>query len=272
MVTPRLKLFHHMKLYLVLLSLAAVFTQTGCVTGRRTFSVPIPTAPVGAVTKGSIFISSITDDRIFQNKPSDPSIPSIDGDVSSLSAAEKDRMIGRQRNTWGKAWGDIALADNDTVTKRVRALVEEGLRRKGFEISNDPAAPTSIAVSIDELWAWMTPGFFALSFEAKVSTSLTLKGAHGSAKMVVKGHGLNHGQVVKDGNWQEAFAPAFEQFLANLSSELDKAILQPAENKYVVNPGSDLYVELRKLDELRRDRVLTEEEFQAQKKKLLDKN
>ncbi len=261
-----------MKLYLVLLSIAAVFTQSGCVTGRRTFSVPVPTATVGAVTKGSIYISSVSDDRIFQNKPSDPSIPSIDGDVSTLSAVEKDRMIGRQRNTWGKAMGDIALADNDTVTKRVRALVEEGLRRKGYEVSSDPAAPTSIAISVDEFWAWMTPGFFALSFEAKVSTSLTLKDAQGSAKMVVKGQGLNHGQVAKDGNWQEAFEPAFEQFLANFSSELDKATLQPAEAGPASSPGSDLYLQLKKLDELRRDKVLTEEEFQAQKKKLLEKN
>lgn len=115
--------------------------------------------------------------------------------------------------------GDIALADNETVTKRVRGLVEEGLRRKGYEVSNDPAVPTSIAISVEEFWAWMTPGFFALSFEVKVATSLMLKGAHGSAKMVVKSHGLNHGQVAKDGNWQEAFEPAFEQFLWQLRSD-----------------------------------------------------
>jgi len=214
-----------MKIYIVLLSLAALFTQAGCVTGRRTFSVPVPTAPIGVVTKGPIYVSSVTDDRIFQNKPSDPSIPSIDGDISTLSAVEKDRMIGRQRNGWGKAMGDVALADNETVTERVKALVEEGLRRKGYGISSDRATPTSIAISVDEFWGWMTPGVFALSFEAKVSTSLTLKGGQRSTKMVVKGQGLNHGQVAKDGNWQEAFAPAFEQFLANLSIELDKVSL-----------------------------------------------
>ena len=55
-------------------------------------------------------------------------------------------MIGRQRNTWGKAMGDIGLKDNDSVTKRVRLLVEEGLRRKGYGISVDPKAPVAAAV------------------------------------------------------------------------------------------------------------------------------
>ncbi len=260
-----------MKTYLLLLSLAILITQTGCVTGQRTFAVPVPTGPAVSVTKGSIYISSVTDNRAFQNKPSDPSIPSIDGDVTTLSPAQKDRMIGRQRNGFGKALGDIALSDNDTVTKRVRALVEEALRRKGYRVTNEPAADTSVAISVDEFWAWMAPGFFALTFEAKIGTSLTLKSAAGSANLTVKGHGLNHGQVVKDGNWLEAFEPAFEQFIANLSTEIDKASLQPTADNPVADTSSSLYGDLRKLDELRRDKILTEEEFQAQKKKLLEK-
>ncbi len=261
-----------MKPYLVLFLIAALFTQTGCVTGRRTFTVPVPTAPAAAVTKGAIYISAVTDNRVFENKPSDPSVPSIDGDVTTMPAAQKNHMIGRQRSGWGKAFGDIALADNDTVTNRVQLLVAEGLRRKGYEISNDPAAPTSLAVSVDEFWAWMAPGFLRLSFEAKVTTSLTVNNARGSTKLVIKGHGLNHGQVVKDGNWQEAFEPAFDEYLENFSAEWDLASANSASAVAATKPSSDLYAELKKLDELRRDQLLSEEEFQAQKKKLLEKN
>jgi len=143
----------------VLLLLASLFTSAGCVTGHRTFSVPVPAAPATTATKGAVYISSVTDNRVFHNKPSDPAVPSVKGDVNDLTPAQKDHMIGRQRNGWGKALGDIALADNDTVTNRVHLLVAEGLRRKGYEVSTDPAAPTSIAISVDEFWAWMAPAF-----------------------------------------------------------------------------------------------------------------
>jgi hypothetical protein len=212
-----------MKLPLVLLSCSVLLALTGCVTGQRTLAIAIPTEAPKAATKAPIYIASVTDDRVFENKPSSPSTPSIDGDVTTMPASQKDRMIGRQRNSFGKAMGDIALANGDTVTKQVRALVEEGLRRKGYEISGDPATPTSLAIGIDEFWAWMTPGFVALTFEARISTHLTLKDTGGNTKMEVKGSGLNHGQVAKDGNWLEAFTPAFEQYLINLSEALDKA-------------------------------------------------
>ena len=258
-----------MKLSLLLISLAALLTQTGCVTGQRTFSIPVPTSAPVAVTKGPIYISTVTDNRVFQNKPSDPSTPSIDGDVTSMSAAQKDRMIGRQRSGFGKAFGDIALAGNDTVTKRVRALTEEGLRRNGYEISGDPAAPTSIAISIEEFWAWMTPGFVALTFEAKIATSLTLSGVNGTARMTIRGHGSNHGQIAKNGNWQEAFEPAFNEYLASLGTELDRALPQPAAS---TDSTSRIYNQIKKLDELRKEKLITDEEFEVRKKKIMAEN
>ena len=256
-----------MKLVLALLAVATLATQSGCVTGRRFITPAVPKGPATAVTKGAVYISVVTDNRVFQNKPSDPSVPSVDGDANSLSPAQKDQMIGRQRNGYGKAMGDIGLAGNDTVTKQVRRLVEEGFRQRGYEISGDPAAPTTASVSVKEFWAWGIPGFFALSFEVKLSTTLTVKDQHGMRQAVVTGYGLNHGQVAKDGNWLEAFEPAFEKYLSNFSSELDRTVVQPA-----AKPGGDLYTELKRLDELRRDNILSEEEFQAQKKKLLEKN
>jgi len=63
---------------------AAIVLQTGCVVGRRSFELPVPS-------------------------PSDPSMPSIDGDVTKVSVQEKNRMIGRQRNGFGYATGDMAL-------------------------------------------------------------------------------------------------------------------------------------------------------------------
>lgn len=211
---------------LALIGVAAVL-QTGCVTGRRTLALPISAHESHAATQGRVYIATVTDNRQFQNKPSDPSVPSIDGDVTRLTAPEKDKMIGRQRNTFGKAMGDIGLAENDSVTKRTRLLVSEGLRRKGYEIADDPKAPTTVAVSIDEFWGWGTPGFWALTFEAKLQCTLSISSPDGVQTAIVKGYGINHGQVAKDVNWQEAFDPAFEDFMTNLAARWDSVNSKP---------------------------------------------
>jgi hypothetical protein len=221
-----------MRLTLLAFIGVAVVFQAGCVTGRRSLSLPVSTRNVQSAIRGPVYIATITDDRQFQNKPSDPSIPSIDGDVTKLSAAEKDRMIGRQRNTFGKAMGDIGLKDDDAVTKRVRLLVEEGLRRKGYGISDDPKDPVSAAVSVEEFWGWGTPGFWTLTFEAKIQCTISVNNGASVQKAIVKGYGINHGQVAKDINWQEAFDPAFEDFMTNLGTQWDVVLSKPAEGQH----------------------------------------
>lgn len=213
-----------MRLSLLAFIGVAVVLQTGCVTGRRTISLPISTQASPAPLQGRVYIASVTDNRHFENQPSDPSIPSIDGDVTKLSAQDKDRMIGRQRNTFGKAMGDIGLAENDSVTKRAKLLVAEGLRRKGFEVTDDPKTPTTVGVSVDEFWAWGTPGFWALTFEAKLQCAILVTTASGAQTAIVKGYGINHGQVAKDVNWQEAYDPAFEDFMTNLGAQWDSLL------------------------------------------------
>jgi hypothetical protein len=202
--------------------------ESACVMGRRTIDLPVAAATDSpAQARGHIYISAVTDDRDFQNKPDDPSTPSIDGDVTTLSAADKDRMIGRQRNGFGHAMGDIALPAGDSVTQRVRALLVQGLAHDGYVVSDGPGAPNTATVSIGEFWAWSTPGFAAITFEAKITCILTIdSGNAGKHVLTVKGYGLNHGQVAKNGNWQEAYAPAFDDFEANLSAELQKLALR----------------------------------------------
>src|SRR5271167_3835752 len=116
-----------MKLATLALIVSVVALQAGCVTGQRSFALAIPKADNPAPTRGKIYIGAVTDDRTFENKSSDPSTPSIDGDVTTMSAQQKDRMIGRQRNSFGKAMGDIALPAGESVTERTRLLVEQSL-------------------------------------------------------------------------------------------------------------------------------------------------
>lgn len=217
-----------MKVSHVAVAAAILVVQTGCVTGRRELTLAAPTDGLSnSATAGRVFLAAITDDRQFQNKPDDPSTPSINGDVTKLSAEDKDRMVGRQRNGFGHAMGDVSLAGNDSVTKEVRTLVEQGLQRKGYRLTQNSDAPNVMKVSTTEFWSWMTPGFFALSFEAKIQCAITVTNGAGSHTLIVKGYGLNHGQFAKDANIVQAFDPAFADFLVNFATNVDNLGLLP---------------------------------------------
>ena len=193
---------------------------SGCVTSRRTIGLPVSHVPGAGANKGSLYIGSIEDQRTFQNKPTDASTPSVNGDVAQCSKEELATVIGHQRKGYGRARGDIALPPGDSVLARTRALLEEGLKRRGFTIANEPAAAGTVTVKIYEFWAWLAPGMWTLSFQANVVCQVTVTRDGVAQKLLVKGAGRNQGQVANDADWQLAYTRAFDDFLAHLEVAL----------------------------------------------------
>jgi hypothetical protein len=215
-----------MKTPVLLLSCVALICLTsGCVTGTRSLGVNVAPAEAYAkgAPKGPIGIGNISDLRQFENKPGDPSTPSIDGDVNTLSPERRSTYIGRQRNTFGHAMGDIALPAGQTVQVKVSDLLREGLKRRGYEVVDASTTENRATLEIQQFWSWMTPGFFALSFEAQIKCKVTISKDGKPVSVIVKGYGLNHGQLAKNVNWQEAFDIAFADFLKNLDEQADAA-------------------------------------------------
>lgn len=195
----------------------------GCVTGRRSIDLEVPTAAkIVDGSKGTVSITSVVDKRRFENKPDDPSTPSIDGDVSTLSTQQKGKMIGRQRNTFGKAMGDVELA-NLNVESQMRLVVAEAVKRRGYAVTDSPSK-NRVEVVVDKFWAWFTPGMWAVDFEANLRADMNIALNGRSSKFTVSGHGKNTGQLASDANWQLAYSRAFEDFIKNLD-----AILQSLE-------------------------------------------
>src|SRR3954468_22087141 len=125
---------------LFLLLALLVSMQTGCALGRRTLPLEIPKLDVVPTTRGNISVSPVQDQRRFQNKPSDPSVPSIDGDVNTLTAAQRNGMIARQRGGFGMAAGDVALPASQNVNRVTQNLVEEALKHHGYSLGSGGAA------------------------------------------------------------------------------------------------------------------------------------
>lgn len=206
-----------------LISLVGAF-QTGCVVGRRTIALPIPAATAAApAQKGTVYLEAVTDNRTFENKPSDPSTPSVDGDVNTMSAEQRSMMIGRQRGGFGNAMGDIALPAGESVQKRMTALFEEALKRRGYALTTDAAVANKAAISIKEFWAWFTPGMWSVSFEARITSTLSVKTAAGAKEITITSQSYNGGQVASDANWRVAYERAFDDFLKKLDVELAAA-------------------------------------------------
>jgi uncharacterized lipoprotein YajG len=204
-----------------LLALASLLF-TGCVTGRRSFDVPVAAASVGQspAAKGTYSFAQVTDDRVFENHPSDPSTPSINGDVNDLSAEARDRFIGRQRNGFGHAMGDIVLPEGKTVQSKVEELLGQGLRAHGYVPAASGPGDLSLDVKVQQFWSWITPGFFALSFEARLRCEVDVRHDGTTKVLDVRGYALNHGQFAKNKNWQEAYEEAFADFLKDFDHQL----------------------------------------------------
>jgi hypothetical protein len=214
----------HARSLLLCWLLAAGVLTSGCVTGRRTFELPMPAvAAASGAAKGSIALTSVTDRRVFENKPPIASTPSVDGDVNAVSKATLKTMIGRQRNAYGKAMGDIQLAAGDDVEAQMRRLVTAGLQRRGYTVTGAASGGNSALVEINKFWTWFRPGFWAVSFEADVGCALNLTVDGMTQSLSVQGYGKNTGQVASNANWQLAYARAFEDFLAKLDTALQGA-------------------------------------------------
>jgi hypothetical protein len=196
----------------LLFALPLMLLSTGCVTGRRSITLPVPVAGALNTNKGNVTMGEVRDARVFEQKPADPSTPSVKGNLASMSAAEKSRMIGRQRNSYGKAMGDVSLPVDDSVIKRTQALLTTALAKRGYKVGGGAGqgdGQPSIDVTIDRFWAWFSPGMFTVR--------VTQNGQ--ASEFIAAGYGLNKGQVASDANWQLAYERAFADLLLKLDTE-----------------------------------------------------
>jgi uncharacterized lipoprotein YajG len=130
-------------------------------------------------------------------------------------------MIGRQRDGYGLALGDVQLKAGETVETRTRMLIREGLKRHGYKVAAESS--NTINVSINQFWAWFTPGLVSSAFESQLSCEIDMvvNGRH--EKFTVDGRGRNAGGIASDANWKISYRRAFADFLDNLDFALSSA-------------------------------------------------
>lgn len=208
--------------------LPALLLLGACATSRSYVQLAVPLSGAQTSTNGKVaIIETITDQRTFEENPRDPSIPSLKKGASyALDAEGRLQAIARKRNGYGKAIGDIQLTPPQSVATIVRELVTDGLQQRGYRVvpagESAPADALRVKVGIQEFWAWLTPGFWVVSMESKLKTTMAFEG---SAVQTVSaaGYGKKTAPTGREDNWKQAYDRTFEDYLQQQKKAFDDA-------------------------------------------------
>ncbi|CAA0103550.1 Uncharacterised protein [Zhongshania aliphaticivorans] len=201
--------------------LMATLVLTGCVAGTRNIDLVTPDYNNENSASGDVYIVAINDKRTFEQKPRNPSTPSVDGNLSSTSKEKLSTLIGRQRNGYGMAMGDVALNEGLTIQDEVRELLTKGLESRGYKVVDNVSAPNHLTVDVEKFWAWFSPGMWSVSFESNLQCNIGFKKGMDIKQIDITGYGINKGQIASDENWKLAYRRAYLNFLENLDKLLD---------------------------------------------------
>lgn len=162
-----------------------------CVLNSGVVSLNISKPESGTEYNGKeIFIKSVTDNRVFKEKPTSPNIPSLGfGGSKQASEALKKRAIARKRNTYGKAMGDIILKEDQTVQLVIKDSLARSFTELGYKVIDKETQITKNTIiaeaSIDKFWSWMSPGFWTLGLTSEIEVKIMLKNGNETRKVFV---------------------------------------------------------------------------------------
>jgi len=199
---------------------------TGCATSRGILNIHIP-SPANPTSGVAYKIVDVKDSRSFELKPPQPFIPSLkNGEINDRAITS--RAIARKRNGYGMALGDILLPEGDTVQDLTERAVARAFRETGLRViaQGDPQwdEATPVEVDIQQLWAWMTPGFWSigLDFDMRVRIKTDLgffqdgDEAHGNIQLRTQAAGTRA--------WLNTINKGLEEFNRDLKSKLALAL------------------------------------------------
>jgi len=201
-------------------AIVAGLLLSGCATSRSEVSLAspaagtTPSAPQASANAKPIVLRTVTDARVFEAKPRDPSIPSLGFEGAPAATADvKARAIGRKRNTYGMALGDVLLEPGDSIEQVVRKEVTEALREAGYRIVAAPA-PADVPVMdvrIGQFWSWIQPGFWAITVHTKIGTELVVPNR---APVLVDVANAESTMAATDGVWIDGVLKSLQRYRA----------------------------------------------------------
>jgi hypothetical protein len=215
------------RIFIAAALMGAGLLASGCATSRSEISLAAPPpsaapATTAAAAPGSgriVAIRTVTDARGFEAAPTDPSTPSIGTEGGDV----RERAVGRKRNTYGRALGDVLLPEGETVTGTVRDNLAAAFRQAGYNVvdaNNAPAETILVDVEIKQFWSWFQPGFWAITLNANIETNLTV--AEGQSPRTISVHVERQGQAATDGAWRQVLQEAVAAYRTEAATQVNQ--------------------------------------------------
>jgi hypothetical protein len=190
-----------MKLLKIAALVALSTALFGCVSSRSVLDVQAPQSANGTGQKVSIVA---IDERHFEASPKQADTPSLKNseEVGDLSITQ--RAVGRKRNGYGMAMGDILLPEGMTVSQLVAKSVAEGYRKAGYQVvekAERDGDAKAVTVHITEFWSWFSPGAFSVALNNKARLNIATAGE--TKPLDIATDKRESMQLVVEGDWKE---------------------------------------------------------------------
>ncbi|MCK4501912.1 MAG: hypothetical protein KAU22_02690 [Desulfuromonadales bacterium] len=205
--------------------LITILGLTGCATNRGIVSLQLPESTTVVAANGEeVYLESVIDKRIFEEKPRTQDIPSLGfGGAEKATAEIKKRSIARKRNGFGQAMGDILLQEGQTVETVIAATLKRAFLETGYKVLTEKeqisANTIIVKVTIQKFWAYMTPGFWAITLSSDISTNMEMR-ANGNNIKTITVHSDGKYQVATEGNWMEVIDLSIQKYLKEVKNEI----------------------------------------------------
>ena len=209
------------KLMIGILSALAI---GGCATSRSTLDIQLPKGQQAQSNGKQVYLNSVVDKRSFQVNPPNPDIPSLDPSEDQTEQI-KARAIGRKRNGFGKALGDMLLKDGETVQSLTDKSIKQAFEEKGYSIINSKDRVTKdtyiVDANIQKFWAWMNPGFWQITLSSEISTDLTIKSPKGTTNQHISVKAADGYQIATESNWVEMIQKSIQLYIDDLKKKIN---------------------------------------------------
>lgn len=202
----------------------AALILSGCATSRSVLDITVPDVP-NPTGSQAVKITDVVDKRVFEIKPNNPAIPSLQNDeVKDLAITQ--RAVARKRNTYGAALGDVLLPEGQTVTQLTRAALVNALRDSGYRVvaAGEPGYDTAtpVGAEIQQFWAWMTPGFWQIKLEYRARIQLNGDWPLTGESRMLEGDALLTTSAAFESEWQKVISDGLTDLIRNLKAMLKR--------------------------------------------------
>lgn len=199
-----------------------IVTLGGCAATRSTIDVTAgkPAATPAAAPKALVAIVNVTDARVFEAAPSNPSTPSLKSADDLKNPAIKARAVARKRGGFGAALGDVLLPEGRTVEQLVREAATQALNEKGYGVvAAGTANAQPLDIEIKQYWSWFTPGFWTVSLEFEGIVAMKGSMVLGD-QPTVRGYAVVQTLAATEGQWSSTLQQGYDDLVQKMKAAL----------------------------------------------------